>query len=191
MTIGSNPKDIRASCNCSGFVTTKSRQMWGSAPVSSLRLTHLPDQSRPLLRHCIAHTLLNHVAETRFYFLHYIQLALFCLLFCILEGSFCLGSSEVNGCAFYWPSNFCSLVTASSWLQLVHLSTCKSWTYSTLTTDTNSHPVPLDCHCVSTSPRDQWLLFDLSIGGCNWVLPAYKVKHQSISDGCHLTIYWL
>ena len=79
-------------------------------------LTHLSYQSAPLLTACIAHTLLNNVAETRFYFLHYIQLALFCLLFCILEGSFCLGSSEVNGCAFYWPSNFCSLVTASSWL---------------------------------------------------------------------------
>ena len=93
---------------------------WGSAPVSFLRLTHLPDQSCPLLRHCIAHTLLNHVAETRIclclVFCITYTASTFLSAFCILEGSFCLGSSEVNGCAFYWPSNFCSLVTASSWL---------------------------------------------------------------------------
>ena len=126
------------------------------SPVTSLRLTDLPDQSRPLIRHCIAHTLLNHVAETRFgsclvFWITYTALALFCPLFCILEGSFCLASSEVNGCVFYWPSNFCSLVTAvgCNWSKL---STCKSWTYSSLTTDTESHPVTLDCHCGSTCP---------------------------------------
>ena len=147
------------------------------SPVTSLRLTDFPDQSSPLIGHCIAHTLLNHVAETRFGFclvfcITYTALVLFCPLFCILEGSFCLASSEVNGCVFYWPSNFCSLVTAvgCNWSKL---STCKSWTYSSLTTDTGSHPVTLDCHWVSTRPRAQWLLL------------------MSIGDGCHLATYWL
>ena len=82
---------------------------------------------------------------------------LFLSNFCILVGSFGLGSSEVNGRAFYWPSNFCSLVTAvgCNWSR----STWKSWTYSPVTLTVIR--LSLDCHWVSSSPRDK-------LNGCSF-----------------------